>query len=174
MTTADRSYAFDRTCPSCRVGLSAKDVVCPRCGGLPDLDSARLAAMNFIDTQIARFFGTVATRRPTFTRVGVLWALAVVPVLMGPPMLAFVLAILTLRDPASSSSERRHVVAILGVCVVNFAVTAWIDVALAGEAVRGLIFVKHAMEDWLRSLFTLRLEAVPTGRGFGMRNSPSI
>lgn len=165
MSEADHVYAAGRSCPSCEAAIPARAMVCPRCGGVPEVEAARLAATGFFDRLFGRLSGRrAAGQRRAIPRLVLVWILACVPVLIGPPIIAAVLAAAALRRGDVSSSERGAIYAVFAVCLLNLAVSAWLDVALAGEFVRAAIVFKHAFTDWINDLLTIRV--VPGGGHF--------
>ncbi len=135
-----------------------------------------MAAMETIDRLLRRVFRTRGDHR-AISRTGLMWILALVPVLVGPPMIALALAVFVLRDGGASRSERNQVFAIALVCLANFAISLWLDYLLAGEIIRFGISLKHAFEDWLQSVLTIRIApgpGMPGGHSFHPRSGTPI
>ncbi len=121
----------------------------------------RLAASAAIDRVFRRIRTGVRSRR--ISRTGILWLLALTPVLIGPPLIALgLVAVAVRRDrDAIASAEAVNLALIVIVALANLGVSAWIDVHLAEDAVRLVIAIKQAFSDWLKDVLTLRV--APSG-----------
>lgn len=163
-------YALERTCPSCAAAVPAGQTACPRCGGFPEIESARIAMANAVN----RVFGAAGARfkaRP-ISRTALLWILALTPFLFGPPLIALaILAVTVRRDRAKlTPAQTLNFAAIVLVCLANFGVSAWADALFAQDVVRFVIAMKHAFRDWVNDLLTIRIVpggGMPHGGGGG-------
>ncbi|MBE7204364.1 MAG: hypothetical protein INR70_42130, partial [Parafilimonas terrae] len=91
--TPDRRAAFGAPCPACRLPVRPGRVVCVSCGCLIPLEAAARRVRRCVQVLSA-----VAARRVLAVRVGgLLWILALVPLLFGPPLAAAVLAVMRHR-----------------------------------------------------------------------------
>lgn len=167
-------YAFARTCPACSAEIQANGLICPRCGGFPEVERARIAATNLVNRGFGRFRGGVRSRR--VSRSVLLWALALTPLLIGPPLIALgLVAIIVRRERATlSPGQTLNLAAVVLACLANFGLSAWADYHLAGDAVRFAIAMKHAFSDWVHELLTIRIlpgGGFPHGGGGGGRSA---
>lgn len=159
-----QDYAFARACPSCAAQMQANSLICPRCGGFPEVERARHAATDLINRGFGRFRGGVRSRR--ISRSVLLWVLALTPLLIGPPLIALVLvAVIARRERASlTPGQTLNLAAVVLASLANLGLSAWADVQLAGDAVRYAIAVKRYFNEWVKELLTIRV--VPGGGGF--------
>lgn len=89
----DHRAAFGAPCPACRLPVRAGRAVCASCGCLIPLEAAAGRVRRSV-----RILTAAASRRVLSARSGTLiWILALVPVLVGPPLAAALLAVMRHR-----------------------------------------------------------------------------
>ncbi|WP_132255478.1 hypothetical protein [Methylobacterium segetis] len=141
--------------------MNDRALTCAQCGGVPAIEEARAAIR-------ARLIGTAGpiramTSRWRPSRITILWLLALVPVLIGPPLIALLLigGMVVRRPQGQPRILASHLGLIALLAVANLAVSVWLDMQISAIIVDHVIVAKHALEAWLHELLTIRI--VPGG-----------
>jgi hypothetical protein len=136
-------------CPACGALLRDGAVVCRRCGTITPLEQALQAGRHKVRRAVQGTAGRIGRIRPS--RITLLWIAALLPLVMAPPLIAALYAVvaLALRRQDFSPREIRHLAAIIVIAALNL----WLSYEALGLLLQwaggGLESLMDALPMWL-------------------------
>jgi hypothetical protein len=89
-------------CPTCAADLDGK-VMCPRCGSLPGIEAYFQQTKGNIDRFVSSKKAAILPSR--FEAQHFLWACAIIPLFVLPPLVSLTYAVVAMRKPANQSVQ---------------------------------------------------------------------
>lgn len=110
-----------RSCPSCGSPLSRGSISCSYCGGVVVVENVLGRLRSEARTQVERLSQHLRNRDV------LIWVLALCPILILPPVLAVLMSVRAMREPAVGAAAPRFdiLVLIAAVCNIALSVMFW-------------------------------------------------